>query len=307
MPELRFDDRVAVITGAGRGLGRAYALLLASRGAKVVINDPGASLKGDGVDIGPAQEVVNEIKAAGGDAVACTESVATPEGGKAIVQAALDHYGRIDILIHNAGIVRRAPLAEMTYEDFELVLDVHLRGAFHVVRPAFPFMCKAGYGRIVLTSSVNGLYGNYKNANYSVAKAGTIGLSNVAALEGAERNVKSNVILPAAVTRMSEGVDTSAFPPMPPEMVAAAVAWLSHESCTITGEMLISAAGRVARAYVAETPGVYRPDWTIEDIAGQVDAIRNTDAPVMFPSVPWGQLDHLRYSFEMANRGSKKQ
>jgi len=138
MSELRFDDRVAVITGGGRGLGRAYALLLASRGAKVVVNDPGASLKGEGDDAGPAEEVVRAIEAAGGEAVACTESVATPEGGKAIVAAALDMWGRIDILIHNAGIVRRAPLKEMTYEDFELVLDVHLRGAFHVVRPAFP-------------------------------------------------------------------------------------------------------------------------------------------------------------------------
>jgi NAD(P)-dependent dehydrogenase (short-subunit alcohol dehydrogenase family) len=307
MPELRFDHRVAVITGAGRGLGRAYALLLASRGASVVINDPGASLKGDGVDVGPAQEVVQQIKVAGGEAVACTDSVATPEGGRAIIQAALDHYGRIDILIHNAGIVRRAPLAEMTYEDFELVLDVHLRGAFHVVRPAFPLMCKAGYGRVVLTGSINGLYGNHKNANYSVAKAGTHGLSNVVALEGAEHNVKSNVILPAAVTRMSEGVDTSAFPPMPPEMVAAAVGWLSHESCPITGEMLISAAGRVARAYVAETPGVYRPAWTIEDMAAQIDAVRNTQAPLVFPPVPWGQLDHLRYSFGMARGSSKEQ
>ena len=306
MPELRFDYRVAVITGAGRGLGRAYALLLAARGAKVVINDPGASLKGDGIDVGPAEEVVQEIKAAGGEAVACTDSVATPAGGKAIVQAALDHYGRIDILIHNAGVVRRAPLAEMTYEDFELVLDVHLRGAFHVVRPAFPVMCRAGYGRIVLTSSINGLYGNYKNANYSVAKAGTIGLSNVAALEGAEHNVKSNVILPAAVTRMSEGIDTSAFPPMLPEMVAPAVGWLAHESCAITGELLISAAGRVARAYVAETPGVYRPDWTIEDMAEHIDAVRKTDAPLIFAPVPWGQLDHLRYSFEMAKRGAQQ-
>jgi NAD(P)-dependent dehydrogenase (short-subunit alcohol dehydrogenase family) len=302
--ELRFDGRVAVITGAGRGLGRAYALLLASRGAHVVINDPGASLKGDGVDVGPAQEVVQEIKAAGGEAVACTDSVATPAGGKAIIQSALDNYGRIDILIHNAGAVRRAPLGEMSYEDFEFVLDVHLRGAFHVVRPAFPLMCQAGYGRIVLTSSINGLYGNYKNANYSVAKAGTTGLSSVIALEGAEHNVKSNVILPAAVTRMSEGIDTSKFPPMPPEMVAPAVAWLAHETCSITGEQVISAAGRVARAYVAETPGVYRSSWTIEDIAGQIDGIRNTDAPVVFSPVPWGQLDHLRYSFEMATRGS---
>ena len=303
MTELRFDNRAAVITGGGRGLGRAYALLLASRGARVVINDPGASLKGEGIDVGPAQAVVQEIKAAGGEAVACTESVATPKGGQAIIQSALDHYGRIDILIHNAGVVRRAPLAEMTYEDFEVVLDVHLRGAFHVVRPAFPLMCKAGYGRIVLTSSINGLYGNYKNANYSVAKAGTIGLSNVAALEGAEHNVKSNVILPAAVTRMSEGVDTSAFPPMPPDMVAPAVGWLAHESCPITGEMVISAAGRVARAYVAETPGVYRSAWTIEDMAAQMDAFRKADSPLIFAPVPWGQLEHLRYSFGMAKAG----
>jgi NAD(P)-dependent dehydrogenase (short-subunit alcohol dehydrogenase family) len=300
MSELRFDDRVAVITGAGRGLGRAYALLLASRGAKIIVNDPGASLKGEGVDAGPAQDVVNEIRSAGGEAAACTESVATPEGGKAIVDAALDHFGRIDILIHNAGAVRRAPLAEMTYEDFEFILDVHLRGAFHVVRPAFPRMCKAGYGRIVLTSSVNGLYGNYKTANYSVAKAGTIGLSNVAALEGAEHNVKSNVIIPAAVTRMSEGIDTSAFPPMPPEMVAPAVGWLAHESCPITGKMLISAAGRVAMAYVAETRGVYRPLWSIEDMVTYSDAVCDSETSIIIPTVPSGQLDHLRYSFEMA-------
>lgn len=303
MSELRFDNRVAVITGGGRGLGRSYALLLASRGAKIVVNDPGASLKGDGCDIGPAQEVVNEIKALGGEAVACTDSVATPEGGQAIIQAAMDHFGRIDILIHNAGIVRKAPLAEMSYADFEDVLDVHLRGAFHVVRAAFPLMCAASYGRIVLTGSINGLYGNYKNANYSVAKAGTQGLSSVAALEGAEFNVKSNVILPAAVTRMSEGIDTSAFPPMPPESVAPAVAWLAHESCSVTGEMLVSAAGRVARAYIAETPGVFRPEWSIEDIAENVDAIRNADAPVVFQPVPWGQLDHLKYCFAMATKG----
>ena len=300
MQELRFDGRVAVITGGGRGLGRAYGLLLASREAKVVVNDPGVSLDGKGVDSGPAQLVAEEIRAAGGEAVACTESVATPAGGKAIIESALDHFGRLDILIHNAGVVRRAPLAEMTYEDFELVLDVHLRGAFHVVRPAFPIMCKAGYGRIVLTSSINGLYGNYKNANYSVAKAGTIGLSNVAALEGAEHNVKCNVILPAAVTRMSEGIDTSAFPPMPPEMVAPCVGWLAHESCTMTGEMLISAAGRVAKAYVAETPGVFRPNWTIEDVANARDAVRDATSPVVFPPVPWGQLEHLRYAFKMA-------
>ncbi len=303
MPELRFDGRVAVITGAGRGLGRSYALLLASRGAKVVVNDPGASLKGDGTDVGPAEEVVQEIKAAGGEAVACTESVATPEGGKAIIQSALDNFGRIDILIHNAGIVRRGSLKELSYADFELVLDVHLRGAFHVVRPAFPLMCKAGYGRIVLTSSINGLYGNRNVVNYCVAKAGVIGLSNVVALEGAEEGVKCNVILPGAVTRMAEGLDTSAYPPMDPEMVAPVVGWLAHESCSITGEMLSSMAGRAARAFVAESPGVYLPAWSIEQVDAQIDAIRSTDTALIFPVVPSGHVDHLRYSFEMARKG----
>lgn len=161
MTELRFDGRVAVITGAGRGLGRSYALLLASKGAKVVVNDLGGPLNGDGVDSGPAEAVVQEIRAARGEAVANTDTVATPEGGQAIVQAALDHYGRIDILIHNAGNVRYGSMKEISYEDFNAVLDVHLKGAFHVVRPAFPIMCAAGYGRIILTSSIGGLYGNH--------------------------------------------------------------------------------------------------------------------------------------------------
>ena len=306
MAELRFDNRVAVITGAGRGLGRAYALLLASRGAKLVINDPGANLKGDGNDVAPAQEVVTQIKAAGGEAVACTESVATPEGGKAIIDAALKHFGRIDILVHNAGIVRRGSLMDMSYEDFELVLDVHLRGAFHVVRPAFPLMCKAGYGRIVLTSSINGLYGNRNVANYCVAKAGIIGLSNVVAIEGAEEGVKCNVILPGAVTRMAEGLDTSAYPPMAPDLVAPVVGWLAHESCSISGEMLSSMAGRAARAYVAESPGVYRPAWSIEQVAEQIDVIRSTESPVIFQPAPSGQIDHIRYGFQMATRGTSQ-
>ena len=304
MSELRFDDRVAVITGAGRGLGRAYAVLLASRGARIVVNDPGGSLKGEGIDAGPAEQVAQEIRKSGGEAVACTESVATPRGGGAIVQAALDHYGRIDILIHNAGNVRAASLKEMTQADFDAVLDVHLRGAFHVVRPAFPVMCKAGYGRIVLTSSIGGLYGNHHVANYGVAKAGLIGLSNVVALEGAAEGVKCNVIVPGAVTRMAEGIDISAYPPMTPELVAPVVGWLAHESCSITAEMLISIAGRVARAFIAESPGVYRSSWSIEDVAKEMAAIRKTDAPLVFPVVPSAHVDHIRYSFGMVTQGA---
>lgn len=303
MTELRFDGRVAVVTGAGRGLGRAYAELLAAKGGKVVVNDPGGSMKGEGVDAGPAEKVVQEIRAAGGDAVACTESVATPEGGKAIVQAALDHYGHIDILIHNAGNVRYGSLEEISYEDFKAVVDVHLMGAFHVVRPAFPIMCKAGYGRIVLTSSISGLYGHENSVNYGVSKAGIIGLNNVAALEGAPKGVKSNIILPGAVTRMAEGLDISQYPPMGPELVAPIVGWLAHESCSITGEMLISIAGRVARAFVAETEGVYRPSWSIDDVADQIDAIRDTTRQWILPPAPSGFTDHLRRSFDIALRG----
>src|SRR6201997_913496 len=304
MADLRFDDRVAVVTGGGRGLGRCYATLLASQGAKVVVNDPGGGLTGDGTDGAPADDVVREIVAAGGQAVASTDSVSTAAGGKAIIDAALDMYGRVDILVHNAGIVRRASLKEMSYEDFDAVLDVHLRGAFHVVRPAFPVMCDAGYGRIVLTSSIGGLYGNHGVANYAVAKAGVLGLSNVVALEGAAEGVKCNVIIPAAVTRMAEGLDTSAYPPMGPESVAPVVGWLAHESCSITGEMLVAIAGRVAKAVVAETPGVYRPSWSIEEIGEQMDAIRDTAAPVMFPVVPNGHNKHIGYSFAVARAGA---
>jgi len=298
--DLRFDGRVAVVTGGGRGLGRSYALLLASRGAKVVVNDPGGSIGGGGTDTTPADDVVREIAAAGGEAVASTESVATPDGGKAIIDTALDRFGRIDILIHNAGNVRRSPLRDMSYEDFEAVVDVHLRGAFHVVRPAFPMMCDAGYGRIVLTSSIGGLYGNHGVANYAVAKAGVIGLSNVAAMEGLDHGVKSNVIVPAAVTRMAEGIDTSAYPPMGPELVAPVVGWLAHETCSITGEMLVALAGRVATATVAETPGVYRPSWSIEEVGENMTAIRDDTQPLVFPVVPDGHGDHIRYSFAMA-------
>ncbi|KUH86083.1 MULTISPECIES: SDR family NAD(P)-dependent oxidoreductase [unclassified Mycobacterium] len=304
MSDLRFDGRVAVVTGGGRGLGREYAMLLAARGAKVVVNDPGASLVGDGSDATPATDVVAEITAAGGEAVVSTDSVATPAGGKAIIDTAIEHYGRIDILVHNAGIVRRAPLAEMSYDDFEAVLDVHLRGAFHVVRAAFPAMCDAGYGRIVLTSSIGGLYGNHEVANYAVAKAGVLGLSNVAAMEGAAHGVRSNVIVPAAVTRMAEGIDTSAYPPMGADLVAPAVGWLAHETCSITGEMLIALAGRIARAAVVESPGVYRPSWTIEDVGEHIAAIRDMSEPVVFPVVPDGHNEHIGYSFAMAQRGA---
>lgn len=302
MSELRFDDRVAVITGAGRGLGRAYAELLAALGAKVVVNDVGGTTRGDVFEADVAAEAAQAIKDAGGEAVANTDSVATAAGGQAIVESALDHFGRLDILIHNAGNVRYGSLTELSYEDFEAVVDVHLRGAFHVVRAGFPVMSRAGYGRVVLTSSIGGLYGNKAVANYAVAKAGVIGLSNVVALEGADVGVKSNVIVPSALTRMAAGIDTSAYPDMRPELVAPAVGYLAHETCTLSGELLVSIAGRMARAYIAETPGVFQPSWTVGEVAARIDEIRNTDNSWILPPAS-AHVDHIGRSFAMARAG----
>ncbi|MFV0318087.1 MAG: SDR family NAD(P)-dependent oxidoreductase [Microthrixaceae bacterium] len=331
MSELGFDDRVVVITGAGRGLGKAYALLMGSLRARVVVNDPGAALDGSGLDPGPAERVVEAITGAGGQAVACTESVATPEGGRAIIAAALERWGRIDALVHNAGNIAHRRLADMTIEDFDAVLDVHLRGAFHVVQPAFTPMAEAGYGRIVLTSSIGGLYGNHGVANYAASKGGIIGLNNVVALEGADRGIASNVIVPGALTRIAAGADSRGMPEsaggssstrssgsgssgtgssgsggsaaaaaMTADNVAPVVAWLSHEQCSVSGELFIAMAGRVARAFVGETPGVYQPEWTIDDVAARIDEIRNLDSPWVFPVLPHGHADHIRESLRLA-------
>ena len=304
MSERRFDGRVAVITGAGRGLGFEYAKLLAAKGAKVVINDNGSTLGGEGSDASVAQQAVDAIRAAGGEAVACTESVVSPEGGKAIVAAALDTWGRIDVLIHNAGNTRFDAFAEITYEEFRSVVDVHLMGGFNVTRAAFPHMCKAGYGRVVLTGSIGGIYTMPQTVHYAVSKSGMIGLNNIIAIEGAEHGVKSNGILPGAVTRMAEGLDTSQYPEMGPEMVAPVVGYLAHEDCAVTAELFVSVAGRVARAYVTETRGVYRPDWTIDTVADELGAIRDTSDNFTFHPAEGAFGEHLAKSFEMAVAGA---
>lgn len=298
MSELRFDGRVAVITGAGRGLGRAYALLLAAKGAKVLVNDLGAPIKGDGADVSVAQQVVDEIRTAGGEALANGDSVATLEGGQAIVQAALDAWGKVDILIHNAGNVRYGTIRDISYEDFKAVVDVHLMGAFHMVKAVHPLMCDAGYGRIVLTSSIGGIYGNNRCVNYGTSKSGMIGLSNVAALEGEEFDVKSNVIVPSAVTRMADGLDTSQYPDMDPDLVAPAVAWLAHENCSVSGEMIAAIAGRIARCFIAETKGVYQPAWTIDEVDRRMAEAHDKSEVLDFGL--HGHVEHIGYSFRMA-------
>ena len=303
MSEMRFDGRVAVITGSGRGLGRAYALLLASKGAKVVVNDLGSAMRGgdSDTDTSVAQQVVDEIKAAGGEAIANTDSVASPEGGQAIIGSALDEWGQVDILIHNAGNVRYGTIRDISYEDFKSVVDVHLMGAFHVVKAAFPQMCDAGYGRIVLTSSIGGIYGNNRCVNYGISKSGMIGLNNIAALEGEEHNVKSNIIVPSAVTRMAEGLDISQYPPMDPELVSPVVGWLAHEKCDVTGEMIASIAGRISRVFIAETKGVYQPSWTIDEVAAASEAFHDKSEVLDFGL--HGHVGHIGYSFEMARGG----
>ncbi len=204
MNEIRYDDRVAVITGAGGGLGRSYALYLAARGASIVVNDLGGTTDGQGNDRKAADSVVAEIHALGGKAVANYDSVATAAGGARIVQAAMDTFGCVDIVINNAGILRDASLVKMSSDSFDTLIDVHLKGAFYVTQPAFRVMKERGYGRVVYTASGAGLFGNFGQANYAAAKMGLVGLSSVTAIEGAKYNIKSNVITPIARTRLTE-------------------------------------------------------------------------------------------------------
>ncbi len=206
MTDLGFDGKVAIITGAGGGLGRQHALMMAKRGALIVVNDLGGSVDGTGSDKGAAQLVVDEIQAAGGEAVANTDSVATPEGGAAIVQSAVDAFGKVDIVINNAGILRDKSFHNMDADLFDPVIDVHLRGAFNVTQPAWKIMREQGYGRIVSTSSAAGIFGNFGQANYGAAKMGLVGFTNVLAVEGAKYNIKANAIAPLALTRMTEDI-----------------------------------------------------------------------------------------------------
>jgi NAD(P)-dependent dehydrogenase (short-subunit alcohol dehydrogenase family) len=271
---LRFDDRVAIITGAGHGLGRSHALLLAERGAKVVVNDLGGALDGTGASTGPAADVVELITKNGGKAIANADNVATPEGARAITQAAVDAFGKIDIVVNNAGILRDRSFGKMAVEDFDSVLAVHVRGSYLVSQAAYPYMKEAGYGRVVNTSSPAGLFGNFGQANYSTAKMGLIGLTKTLGIEGARNGIKANAIAPIAWTRMTESLLPAEFEAkFTPERVSALVAYLVHESCEPSGEVFSVGGGRVARVFVAEGPGWKSDELTPESLADNWAAV----------------------------------
>ncbi|MET0883493.1 MAG: SDR family NAD(P)-dependent oxidoreductase [Acidimicrobiales bacterium] len=287
MNEHRFDGRVAVVTGAGRGIGRAHALLLAERGASVVVNDLGGSMEGEGADVGPAVAVAEEIAAAGGAAVADGSDVSTPDGGQALIDAAVEQFGRLDVLVNNAGIMRWAGLPEVDTVDLERHLAVHVGGSFNTTRAAWPHLVDQGYGRIVMTTSA-GFFGLPKNLAYATAKGGVIGLTRSLSTAGARHGIKVNLIAPAAVTRMA-GPATDETPPMPPEHVAPMVAFLAHEDCPVTGEIYAAGAGRFARIFIASTEGYVHADGdpTIEDVARNWATI-NDEAGY---AVPTGLMD----------------
>jgi NAD(P)-dependent dehydrogenase (short-subunit alcohol dehydrogenase family) len=274
MTRISFEGRAVIVTGAGGGLGRSYALELARRGAQVLVNDLGGALDGSGASNKPADRVVDEIVAIGGIAAASYDSVATAAGGRRIFEACLDSFGRLDAVINNAGNLRYAPFDELTDEDVEALVGTHLLGAFHVSRPAFRAMKAAGYGRVVFTSSGAGLFGNAHQAHYAAAKAGLLGLMNAVAIEGEPHGIAANCVLPVAHTRMATGTDPGQIRPqdaarmagleklgdtLGADFVTPLVVFLASDACGLTQQTFSAAWGRYARVFVGVTRGWYGP------------------------------------------------
>ena len=282
-----FDGRVAVVTGAGGGLGRCHALELAKRGCKVVVNDLGGAMDGTGGSSEAAEGVVAEIKAAGGEAIANGGSVSDRAGAQSMVDDAMAAWGRVDILINNAGILRDKSFAKMELDDFQTVLDVHLMGSVNVTRAAWPIMREQNYGRVVVTNSPTGLYGNFGQANYGAAKLGLVGLMNTLKIEGVRNNIHTNTIAPVAATRMTENLMTGdALQALAPELVTPAVIYLCSEEAP-NGVVLQAQGGQFSVACIVENAGVdLGVDATAEDIGEHFERIADLTG-----AKPRGSLD----------------
>ena len=301
MSLVSFENRTVIVTGAGNGLGKAYALDLGSRGAKVVVNDLGGAVDGSGSGSTPADEVVNEIIANGGEAVANYDSVATKEGGESIVQTAIDNFGTVDAVVNNAGILRDKSFAKMEEEDLNAIIDVHLKGTFFVCQPAFIQMKEQGYGRFVNVSSPSGLFGNFGQLNYGAAKMGIVGLTNVLAIEGAKYNIKANVIAPNAATRMTEelfGEDMSKL--LTVDNITPLVVYLASEQCEVTHEIFSAGGGRFARIGISTDVGYFNASAKAEDIFANIGEIRDLSNPIY----PTSLADELPLFNEALNKGN---
>ncbi|MBV1878523.1 MAG: SDR family oxidoreductase [Pseudomonadales bacterium] len=274
MSDVRFDDRVAIVTGAGNGLGKTYALELARRGAKVIVNDLGGSAFGDGSDKAAADVVVDEIKAAGGEAAANYDSVTD---GDKIVQTAMDNFGRVDIVINNAGILRDKTFHKMSDQDWDLIYDVHIRGAYKVTHAAWPYMRENNYGRLIFTASAAGIYGNFGQTNYSMAKLGLHGMSQTLALEGRSKNIFVNTIAPIAGSRLTETVmPKKIVDALRPEFVMPLVLKLCDENSNETGGLFEVGAGYIGKVRWERTKGKtfsIKENFTPEDINAAWDVI----------------------------------
>ena len=301
MSQVSFENRTVIVTGAGNGLGKAYALELGSRGARVVVNDLGGAVDGSGSGNTPADEVVNEIIANGGEAVANYDSVASKEGGESIVQTAIDNFGTVDAVVNNAGILRDKSFAKMEEEDLNAIIDVHLKGTFFVCQPAFIQMKEQGYGRFVNVSSPSGLFGNFGQLNYGAAKMGIVGLTNVLAIEGAKYNIKANVIAPNAATRMTEelfGEDMSKL--LTVDNITPLVVYLASEQCEVTHEIFSAGGGRFARIGISTDVGYFNASAKAEDIFANIGEIRDLSNPIY----PTSLADELPLFNEAMNKGN---
>jgi NAD(P)-dependent dehydrogenase (short-subunit alcohol dehydrogenase family) len=293
MSELRFDGKVALVTGAGNGIGREHALLLAARGCSVVVNDLGGSIDGSGEGTDTAQDVVDEINAAGGHAVPDRNSVSDVDGAAAMVATAIDEFGHIDIVVNNAGILRDKTFLSQTPEFFDPVLDVHLKGSLHVTRAAWSHFRGQNSGKVVFTSSAAGLFGNFGQANYASAKTGLIGLMNVLVHEGEKYGIKTNIISPVAETRMTSHVIGALAGRVDARLISPVMAYLVHEGCDVSGHIYSVGGGRVARVFVGLTRGWGRPELdelTVEDVRDHLSEIEDLDGFI----IPRGAADDHR-------------